>query len=981
MRVIHCSVELVRQVAEYRKKTDQRWLCGSAFRTDLRRPKKEQVPANIASKQGLCSHASPAAAFIHFPTQLLSTAYPIRSVTTPKHITKENASIPQHQYSQGAVISCVRRQLLSTLSQGSLALEKGLSTASVGEAGTNLTDVGEDGVIQPRVPDASSVVGSPLETSPSQALERSISAPFLMGSDTFADDKDVNFIRLSAEQAQTLSLALNGASLFVGGKAGTGKSFLLREIVHKMRLRGIRVAVTASTGIAALNIGGNTFHSVFGVPVYQDDEAVGKRRTLSTRTPKAYEKKLTYDEKVLSQVDVILIDEISLLHAGYLEALERAARGAKGKNPSKPFGGVQIILSGDFMQLTSFQFQRGGCSGRASASSNIINNKDRLVCAQVAKECDIAVQYVAIKDALERVHKDSAHKSVERRYCVGYYCALPMYESYAFRNFLLHVQLSESTRHRIDAGFLQDLNLLRVGILTYRLSRSFVLNREDDSAIRLFATRRSVKAYNEQQIVGLNGREVVFKSHLMLLGVGKGDSAGCFSSVEAQKCKYTKQKFWSDVILLHFTNREGFSIRFGHGRGDLGSRRWARGKPREITYSEVQSIVHEICQAKTLDSERFFAYVLPFAYCYSPNIHSVAVRTFGHNRKEATMQLKGFLASASERMQGDASLKNSVAVGAEYMGFMFASAPRWMLIRFERFSAHKFASHLQPRFHHYFRYDIQNDLVTQSKKLKVGCRVMLLRNLNAQYVNGSLGTIVDFAPLSTCSHLLPLDFKALLPSSYLVSVPSIIQKKHSRDVVFQGNLGDSEERMARDVIAEATSTGGTTPKWMPTPRSTATFTSLVELPLVQMDADGTVVAIPWISLPFPGAPSESFFSCRVVCMPLTPAYAFTVHKAQGVTFDSPVLFDAAGMFPCDHLVYVAASRVRCFSQFRSVNMSPRMVTVHVPSLYFSEHLPDIRAATETWNTWAKTRSLAMNDCTRRGGLFSPNWKDSFYFLV
>ncbi|CCW62809.1 unnamed protein product [Phytomonas sp. EM1] len=980
MKVIRSGAHLALREALYWKKIDRRWLCGSAFQIGSQGPEKVQEPAKAASRGGLRVHASPAATFVHSPEQLLGVARPIRSITTPTPVAKGKVSATRHLSSCSAAVSCVCRSLRRAPSRRPFAREKGLSTVPVGEVGMTFTDGGEDRATQPRVRDASTAVGGFLHTPPTQRMGGSASGPSLTSPGTFNDGESASSTWVSREQEQTLSLALAGASLFVGGKAGTGKSFLLREIARVMRLRGIRVAVTASTGIAALNVGGNTFHSVFGVPVYQDDGADGSRCTRCARAPKAYRGQLTYDVKVLSQVDVIFIDEVSLLHGGYLEALERAARGAEGKNPDKPFGGIQIILFGDFMQLTSFWSQQGSLPYRANALASIGKHKDRFVCARVARDNDVAVQYAAIKAALERVHKDSDRKAVGRRFRVGHYSTLPMYESYAFRNFLLHVQLGESARHRVDVDFLRDLNLLRVGILTYRLSRSFILNPEDDGAIRLFATRRSVKAYNRKQMLDLSGREVVFKSHLRLSCVSEGSPADRSHGAEGPRCNRTSRGFWSDVALLHFAPRGVFPRRAVHSCWNFGARRWALDRVCAISDSEAQSIVHEVCQASSLSADRFFAYVLPFAPRYSPGVRSIAVRSFGGSRRQATTQLNVFLSSASDRIQRGAPLRDLAGVSAGNVGSMFGSVPRWVLVRFEPCSTHKLASCLQHRFQHHFRGNIEDDLVTQTKRLKVGCRVMLLRNLNARYVNGSLGTIVDFAPLSTCGHLLPLELKVLLAPNCLFFAPPVGRGKRGDGVALRGGLGDSAKRTMLEGVAEAASMGTTMVQRMPIPSSATAFTGHVELPLVQMDVDGSVVAIPWITLPFPGAPSGVFFSVRVMCMPLTPAYAFTVHKIQGITFDRPVLFDAAGMFPCDHLVYVAASRVRRFSQFRSVNVSPRMVTVHIPSLRFSEHLPDISTTTARWGAWVRSRGLSMNDDTMGSGLFLPNWKDPPQYL-
>nr|CCC54069.1 putative DNA repair and recombination helicase protein PIF1, fragment [Trypanosoma vivax Y486] len=101
---------------------------------------------------------------------------------------------------------------------------------------------------------------------------------------------------------------------------------------------------------------------------------------------------------------------------------------------------------------------------------------------------------------------------------------------------------------------------------------------------------------------------------------------------------------------------------------------------------------------------------------------------------------------------------------------------------------------------------------------------------------------------------------------------------------------------------------------------------------------------------------NGFGQVCAITMPLTPAYAFTVHKVQGLTFDSPILLDCEKFFPCDHLIYVAASRVRRFSQLRMINISCRMVSVDSNALQFSSAIPVVEDAVQNWVKWKKSKT-------------------------
>ena len=145
---------------------------------------------------------------------------------------------------------------------------------------------------------------------------------FGIGGDSIGERVDLT--QLTTDQRIALEIAKLGYNLYLGGSAGTGKTVVLREIVNTLRHeRKFRIAVTASTGVAAANINGYTFHHLFGLD-----------GLLTTH---------------LKNLDAILIDEVSMIQSELLAHLDIAARATR-KN-SMPFGGIQLILCGDFLQL------------------------------------------------------------------------------------------------------------------------------------------------------------------------------------------------------------------------------------------------------------------------------------------------------------------------------------------------------------------------------------------------------------------------------------------------------------------------------------------------------------------------------------------------------------------------------------------------------------------------------------------------------
>ena len=129
-----------------------------------------------------------------------------------------------------------------------------------------------------------------------------------------------------------------GRSIFLTGKAGTGKTTFLRTVVEKSTKQMI---VVAPTGVAAINAGGVTIHSFFQLP-------------LSPYVPGAKVKN-KYDfskekRKIIGSLDLLIIDEISMVRSDLLDAIDNVLR--RFRNHSKPFGGVQLLMIGDLAQLS-----------------------------------------------------------------------------------------------------------------------------------------------------------------------------------------------------------------------------------------------------------------------------------------------------------------------------------------------------------------------------------------------------------------------------------------------------------------------------------------------------------------------------------------------------------------------------------------------------------------------------------------------------
>ena len=133
-------------------------------------------------------------------------------------------------------------------------------------------------------------------------------------------------------------------SLFLTGKAGTGKSTFLRHICANTKKKHI---ILAPTGIAAINAGGSTLHSFFKLPFHPllpDDERYSVRNLRSTL------KYTSEKRKIIREVELIVIDEISMVRADIIDFIDKVLR-VYSRNMREPFGGKQLLLVGDIYQL------------------------------------------------------------------------------------------------------------------------------------------------------------------------------------------------------------------------------------------------------------------------------------------------------------------------------------------------------------------------------------------------------------------------------------------------------------------------------------------------------------------------------------------------------------------------------------------------------------------------------------------------------
>jgi ATP-dependent DNA helicase PIF1 len=269
---------------------------------------------------------------------------------------------------------------------------------------------------------------------------------------------------LSPSQRIVYDEVLTGKSLFFTGEAGTGKSFLLDVIVKRARLQSVNVHVTASTGVAACAVGGTTLHSFAGVGLAEEPARELIKKLMDGRTPH-----LRKAAKRWREVDLLVIDECSMLDPAFFDKLELMARTLRSS--ASAFGGVQVILTGDFFQLPPVVRGRSSAAPSSSTTQSVLAPMPTMIFETKAWKSIVG----------ERTHI-----------------------------------LKEAHRQR-DEVFLGLLRGLRNGVLT-RENMEVIVNRMrasgnvPEDAVKLYPTRKEVETVNEYKLSMLSGDERVFEA-------------------------------------------------------------------------------------------------------------------------------------------------------------------------------------------------------------------------------------------------------------------------------------------------------------------------------------------------------------------------------------------------------------------------------------------------------------------------------------
>ncbi|CAG9577368.1 putative PIF1 helicase-like protein [Leishmania major strain Friedlin] len=653
---------------------------------------------------------------------------------------------------------------------------------------------------------------------------------------------------LTLDQHHVVRLALRGFNLFIGGSAGTGKTVLLKRIYQELCQMGLRVAMTATTGVAAVQLGGCTFHHAFNAPL---DTAPHR-----------------WDANALRAVDVVIIDEVSLLDASMLDAFDMEARLARMHH--SPFGGLQLIVCGDFLQLS---------------------------------------------------REDT----------------LPAYESVAFKH-LVALRLVTPMRHAADDPLMKLLEDLRRG--RFDVERFAALDRpippNTTHITYLFPRRREAQQLNDLKLGELMTQEMIFtpqRGPLQLCG-----SFTRSALVELNRdANGMRAAMPNRERLLEMIHEEAQRVRAGLHRKDGGGR------------EPVPSVAdHELVLMPVRAEGGLETRFILRLRCRERELHNPGARGGGDGDADsgdggASTRSSALAAGGAPALMADRTHSGTLAAvaaetlrkpvialttkrtrrvtapfsAAEWEGIAAAVATRLggrVITMLE-----EEPSSMAPLSVAMTLADMTSSdaaLSLTPLRLKLGCRVMVNRNLSRTVSNGSVGVVEAFAPPDV----------SLFPR----------RSDRAARVIFK--------RVCQQRL-------------------------FAQLPVVRL-LGGEVVQIPPISILLGGTAQSYFYGHEVLTIPLQLGYAFTVHKVQGLTLQGTVVLDCEKFFDCAHLIYVACSRVRKLDQLVVYRVQPNMIIVRRSALEFSDKLQDARnsnvlispppAARSSWIMHTEQRVFAVS---------------------
>lgn len=198
-------------------------------------------------------------------------------------------------------------------------------------------------------------------------------------------------------QDQALAILKTGAHVFLTGEAGSGKTHIINQYTAYLREHEIDFAVTASTGIAATHIHGMTLHSWSGIGIQSTLDDDGLKHIAENK----------YVAKRIKKAQVLIIDEVSMLDGRVLTLVERVCR--RVRKLRLPFGGLQVVLVGDFFQLPPVSSKDKNQAVEFAFDAEVWQALSPTVCYLSEQHRQEDSTFLAILSAIRRNEFDEGH--------------------------------------------------------------------------------------------------------------------------------------------------------------------------------------------------------------------------------------------------------------------------------------------------------------------------------------------------------------------------------------------------------------------------------------------------------------------------------------------------------------------------------------------------------------------------------------------
>lgn len=277
------------------------------------------------------------------------------------------------------------------------------------------------------------------------------------------------------DQKTALEIMKTGENVFLTGPAGSGKTYVLNQYIDYLESKGVEVAVTASTGIAATHIGGKTIHSWSGL---------GVKDALNEKDLKRISGRVQLRRQVF-RTKVLIIDEISMLSASQLDMVNEILRYTR-KN-ELPFSGIQMIFCGDFFQLPPV-----GKDGRSADFAYASKTWDEMD----IKICYLDEQHRQKDTSLTRVLSDIRKGSVTRQ-------TKEIIESCQGKALSGDLKPAKLFTHNVDVDYINERELGKIN------GKSFAYNMKDYGKANLVESLKK-SCLAPERLILKKGAQVMF---------------------------------------------------------------------------------------------------------------------------------------------------------------------------------------------------------------------------------------------------------------------------------------------------------------------------------------------------------------------------------------------------------------------------------------------------------------------------------------